>query len=97
MDRTHIEKISKALGDSTRLRIFEAISASSSRLSCSDIIAARRVTPATVSHHLKILTEAGLIICERQGQFVYCEAVPQRLAEYARALDKMANGRFAAR
>src|SRR5947207_9753712 len=33
------------------------------------------LTPATVSHHLKILSEAGLIACRREGQFVYSQAV----------------------
>jgi len=50
------------------------------------------VTPATVSHHLKILSDAGLIACRRKGQFVYSEAVPETIAAYARALAKMARG-----
>jgi len=70
MDRARIEKISKALGDETRLRIFEAIS-SCNEMNCGEIVSMRGVTPATVSHHLKILSEAGLIECRREGQFVY--------------------------
>jgi ArsR family transcriptional regulator, arsenate/arsenite/antimonite-responsive transcriptional repressor len=92
MDRSQIEKISKALGDETRLRIFEAIS-SGRQMSCGDIVSMRGVTPATVSHHLKILSEAGLITCRRDGQFVYSEAVPQTVEEYVRALAKIARGR----
>jgi ArsR family transcriptional regulator, arsenate/arsenite/antimonite-responsive transcriptional repressor len=92
MDRSQIEKISKALGDETRLRIFEAIS-SGRQMSCGDIVSMRGVTPATVSHHLKILSEAGLIACRRDGQFVYSEAVPQTVEEYVRALAKIARGR----
>jgi len=57
-DRSKIEKISKALADNTRLKIFEAISASD-HMTCGEIVSMRRVTPATVSHHLKILSEAG--------------------------------------
>jgi DNA-binding transcriptional ArsR family regulator len=53
----------------------------------------RGVTPATVSHHLKILSEAGLITCRREGQFVYNRANPTTIAAYARALAKIANGR----
>ena len=92
MDRSQIEKISKALGDETRLRIFEAIS-SGRQMSCGDIVSMRGVTPATVSHHLRILSEAGLIACRRDGQFVYSEAVPQTVEEYVRALAKIARGR----
>jgi ArsR family transcriptional regulator len=85
MDRSQIEKISKALGDETRLRIFEAIAAKKD-MTCGDIVAMRGVTPATVSHHLKILHEAGLIGCRKEGQFVYSQVIPQTIEEYTRAL-----------
>src|SRR5438874_6249760 len=91
MDRAHVEKISKALADETRLRIFEAISASR-HMNCGEIVSMRGVTPATVSHHLKILSQARLIACRRQGQFVYSQAVPETIAAYARALAKIAPG-----
>lgn len=89
MDRAQIEKISKALADETRLRIFEAISRTG-HMNCSEIVSMRGVTPATVSHHLKILSEAGLIVCRREGQFVYSEAVPGTVEDFTRALTKMA-------
>ena len=92
MDRAEIEKVSKALADETRLKIFEAISASG-HMNCGEIVSMRGVTPATVSHHLKILSEAGLIDCRREGQFVYSEAVPETIAAYALALGKMAQKR----
>jgi DNA-binding transcriptional ArsR family regulator len=50
------------------------------------------VTRATVSHHLKILNEAGLIACRREGQFVYSQAVPDTIAAYTLALAKIAGG-----
>ena len=96
MDRSRIEKISKALADETRLRIFEAISAGK-QMTCGEIVSMRGVSRATVSHHLKILSEAGLIACRRDGQFVYSEAVPETIAAYARALSKIARGKKAAR
>lgn len=92
MDRSQIEKISKALADRTRLRIFEAI-ALRGHISCGEIVCMRDVTPATVSHHLKILSEAGLIACRRQGQFVYSEPVPETLKEFTRTLAKMAQSK----
>src|SRR3981189_2543762 len=96
MTHSEIEKISKALADQTRLRIFEAISRSK-QMNCGEIVSMRGVTPATVSHHLKILSEAGLIACRREGQFVYSEAVPETIAAYTRALAKIAHGKKAVR
>ena len=95
MDRTRIEKISKALADETRLRIFEAISATG-QMNCGEIVSMRGVTPATVSHHLKILSEAGLIACRREGQFVYSQAVPETIQAYTRTLTKIASGKKSA-
>ena len=95
MDRSEIEKISKALADETRLRIFEAISANK-RISCGEIVSMRGVTPATVSHHIKILSEAGLISCRREGQFVYSRSVPETIAAYARALTSIVGSKKAA-
>jgi DNA-binding transcriptional ArsR family regulator len=46
-----------------------------------------------VSHHLKILSEAGLIACRRQGQFVYSQAVPEAIEAYTRALAKIAHSK----
>src|SRR2546422_11597752 len=89
MDRSQIEKISKALADKTRLRIFEAISASK-HMNCGEIVSMRGVTPATVSHHLKILSEARLIACRRKGQFVYSEAVPETIVAYTRPVPENA-------
>jgi ArsR family transcriptional regulator, arsenate/arsenite/antimonite-responsive transcriptional repressor len=89
MDRARVEKISKALADQTRLRIFEAISATE-HMNCGEIVSMRGVTPATVSHRLKILSEAGLIACAREGQFVYSQAVSETIEGYTRALTKIA-------
>jgi len=96
MDRSRIEKISKALADQTRLKIFEAISASK-HMNCGEIVSMRGVTPATVSHHLRILSEASLIECRREGQFVYSQAVPETIEGYTRALTKIAGGKKSAR
>ncbi len=96
MKRSEIERISKALADATRLKIFEAVSASG-HMSCGEIVSMRGVTPATVSHHLKILSDAQLIACRREGQFVFSHAVPQTIAAYTLALAKIARGKKATR
>src|SRR2546427_13272148 len=94
MTRSEVEKISKALADKTRLKIFEAVSATS-HMTCGEIVSMRAVTPATVSHHLKVLSEAKLITCRREGQFVYSQAVPETIAAYTGALANVAGGRKA--
>lgn len=90
MDRLQIERISKALADQTRLLIFEAIGADP-HMNCSQIVKLQGVTPATVSHHMKILSDAGLIICEREGQFVYSRVNSKVVREYTRALANLAS------
>jgi DNA-binding transcriptional ArsR family regulator len=85
MDRALIERISKALGDETRLLIYEAISGCES-MNCGELVTLRGVTPATISHHLKILADAGLIESKRKGQFVYNKSNPKMMARYTRAL-----------
>lgn len=92
MDLRQIERISKALSDETRLRMFEAI-ASCKETKCGDLVALRGVTHATVSHHLKVLSEAGLIECRREGQFVYNRVIPETLKEYTRALGRISKVR----
>jgi ArsR family transcriptional regulator, arsenate/arsenite/antimonite-responsive transcriptional repressor len=85
MDRELIERISKALADETRLLIYEAISRCES-MNCGELVTLRGVTPATISHHLKILSDAGLIESKRKGQFVYNKSKPKTMAQYTHAL-----------
>src|SRR5215510_2291017 len=89
MDRKQIEKISKALADETRLKIYEAVAARSD-MTCGDIVKLQGVTPATISHHLKILGDAGLIECVKQGQFVHSRVARGVIEAYTAALKQLA-------
>jgi ArsR family transcriptional regulator len=92
MDNKRIERISKALADQTRLRMFAAISANGD-LTCGDLVTLQGVTPATISHHLRILIDADLIECRKYGQFVRSRIVPETIREYSAALARIAAGR----
>ena len=92
MNLTQIEKISKALADQTRLKIYEQI-ASHEDVKCSALVEMRGVTAATVSHHLKILSEAGLIECKREGQFVLNRVNPEILQEFTQSVNALAKKR----
>jgi ArsR family transcriptional regulator len=96
MNTKRIEKISKALADETRLRIFEAIAATDN-LTCGELVNLRGVTPATISHHLKILTEAELIECCKEGQFVHSRTIPETIAEYSKSLARISKSGGASR
>ena len=88
MDPTQVAKISKALSDPTRLQIYEAIAARPD-IYCGEIIERYQMAPGTLSHHLKILMEAGLIKCRREGQFVHNRVLPETMRDYTQALSKL--------
>jgi ArsR family transcriptional regulator len=88
MDTTDVAKISKALADPTRLQIYEQIAANP-EVYCGEIIEKHGLSPGTVSHHLKILLEASLIECRREGQFVFNRAIPETMREYTQALTRL--------
>jgi ArsR family transcriptional regulator len=89
MDTKRIERVSKALADQTRLRLYKEISARGD-LTCGELVNLRGVTPATVSHHLKVLFDAGLIECRKEGQFVRSRAVRETIEQYSAALVRIA-------
>jgi ArsR family transcriptional regulator, arsenate/arsenite/antimonite-responsive transcriptional repressor len=60
----------KALSDPIRLRLLSLI-ASTTEVCVCDLTDAFDVTGATISHHLRVLREAGLVDCERRGTWVY--------------------------
>lgn len=77
----------KALGDPVRLQLLSQIAtAESGEICVCDLTPAFDLTGPTISHHLKVLREAGLIDCERRGTWVYYWAVPARIAALAQLL-----------
>ncbi len=70
MDRAseRLVKVAKALGDPTRLDLLRRI-ASAGEICCKDLVTLFPVAQATVSHHLRILADAGLVAVRREGQF----------------------------
>jgi ArsR family transcriptional regulator len=94
MNNSKVARISKALSDPTRLRIYAAISASRETF-CGELVEKYSLTPGTISHHLKILADAKLIECRREGQFIYNRSRPETIRDYSRALSRLsrADGR----
>lgn len=71
-------EFAKALADETRQKIMSICCCR--QLSVNDIVEQTGVTQPTVSHHLKILRDAGLVRVERRGKEIYYSLNQERLA-----------------
>lgn len=77
-----------ALGDPVRLRLLSMLAAERSGEICvCDFVEPLGKTQGTVSHHLKILSEAGLVHGDRRGKWVWYSLDRDRIAELRGALD----------
>lgn len=74
----------KALADPVRLRLVSLIRDSPGQAACvCDLTPAVGLSQPTVSHHLKVLSEAGLLRRERRGTWAWFHLVPERVAQAA--------------
>jgi ArsR family transcriptional regulator, arsenate/arsenite/antimonite-responsive transcriptional repressor len=88
---TGLAQVFKALGDPVRLRLVSMIGARQGGEICvCDLTAAFDLTQPTISHHLKVLREAGIIESERRGTWVYYRLVPTALQRMAAVLTEPA-------
>jgi ArsR family transcriptional regulator len=78
----------KAMGDPVRVKMYAALAQHPGHEICAcDFVGLAGKSQPTVSHHLKILREAGLVSGERRGTWIWYSVVPERLAELRRAFD----------
>ena len=68
----------KALGDPTRVAIVNRLTTAEAVCVC-DLTAAFDLSQPTISHHLKILRDAGLVEAERRGTWAYYRLVPDAI------------------
>ncbi|WP_079102387.1 helix-turn-helix transcriptional regulator [Streptomyces sp. TP-A0356] len=79
-----LAKVFKALGDPVRLRLLSMIASREGGEVCvCEMTPAFELSQPTISHHLKLLRQAGLIDCERRGTWVYYWALPGVLDQLA--------------
>jgi ArsR family transcriptional regulator len=77
----------KAVADPARLRLLNFIAAQQSAEACvCHLIAPVGLSQPTVSHHLKVLTAAGLLERERRGTWIFYRLVPARVEALRQAL-----------
>lgn len=75
----------KVLADPARLRLLSMIASTDEACAC-DLVEPLGRSQPTVSHHLSVLTDAGLVSRERRGRWAYYRVVPERVAVLRDAL-----------
>lgn len=88
IDDRQFSRISKALADPSRFDILQRIGKSNAAPTCSAIREWLNLAPATISHHLKELENAGLVDVVRDGKFAYISLRRDVLKAY---LDRLAS------
>ena len=77
----------KALADQTRLRLVSLVAAHEDQEACvCDLTEPVGLSQPTVSHHLKILVEAGILSREQRGRWAYYRLIPDSLTDLARLI-----------
>ncbi len=90
LDRTDAEALAtafKAIADPGRLRLLSFIASQPGAEACvCHLVQPLGLAQPTVSHHLKVLTEAGLLARERRGTWMFYRLVPERVEALRQAL-----------
>ena len=87
-DAVELAAVFKALADPVRLQLLSLIAAAPNATACScDLEEPVGKSQPTVSHHLSVLADAGLITKEKVGRWVNCTIVADRLAQVRAALE----------
>ena len=82
-----LARVFKAMGDPVRLRLLSLIASHEGGEACvCDLTDVFELTGPTISHHLKVLREAGLITGERRGTWIYYRVLPETLGQLAELL-----------
>ncbi|MEJ5251617.1 MAG: helix-turn-helix transcriptional regulator [Chthonomonadetes bacterium] len=85
MDDSTLVRIAKAIADPTRFAILKAI-ASREEISCGQLAELFPIAQATVSHHLNVLVNAGLVEMRKQGQHHYFRLHRAMLEQFSNEL-----------
>lgn len=89
MDNSQFQRISKALSDPRRFQLLKRIAASQKEIGCSDIRCEFPISAATLSHHIKELSQAGLITVRKSAKFAYLKLRRDVWRQYLAELRKL--------
>ncbi|WP_285056410.1 ArsR/SmtB family transcription factor [Pedobacter ginsengisoli] len=89
MDNKKIERISKALSDVSRIAILQEFKKKKDCLYCAEVNDLLDLTQPSVSHHLKLLVDAELLLPEKEGRNLKYVLNQQVLDEYIASLNEL--------
>ena len=90
-DALDLAPVFKALGDPARLRLLSLIACHEGGEACvCELTEAFDLSAPTISHHLKVLREAGLITSERRGTWIYYRVSPEVMSRVSAILGDQA-------
>jgi ArsR family transcriptional regulator, arsenate/arsenite/antimonite-responsive transcriptional repressor len=78
---TRMAQVAKALGDPVRVQLVDVLRKHAGRVCVCELVPLFELSQPTVSHHLKVLREAGIVGSERQGLWAYYFVIPDALEE----------------
>jgi len=90
-DIKNIEQIAKALGDKNRLHILLHITKKGGCAPCAEISDVVDLTQPSISHHVKILVQAGLLEAEKEGRNLKYTLNIKELNNFLKFLEKLKN------
>jgi ArsR family transcriptional regulator len=86
VEREHavgLAAVAKALGDPVRLQLVDVLRKHAGKVCVCELVPLFDLSQPTVSHHLKVLRDAGLVGSERQGLWAYYYVIPDALEDLA--------------
>ena len=78
-----IATVAKALGEPIRLQLVDVLRKHAGKVCVCELVPLFDLSQPTVSHHLKVLREAGIVASERQGLWAYYYVIPDALKEFS--------------
>jgi ArsR family transcriptional regulator len=77
-----LARVAKALGDPVRLQLVDVLRKHAGKVCVCELVPLFELSQPTVSHHLKVLRDAGVVGSERQGLWAYYYVIPDALEDF---------------
>jgi ArsR family transcriptional regulator, arsenate/arsenite/antimonite-responsive transcriptional repressor len=81
VEALRMAEVAKALGDPVRLQLVDVLRKHAGKVCVCELVPLFDISQPTVSHHLKVLRDAGIVGSQRDGLWAYYYVIPEALEE----------------